>query len=194
MAEMMRIIDEQGQIATPMLTPYPHGEDKYGVADYLVKEYKLHYAFTAVIYWLRILDHLGFDRLDIPEDADLLGLLYIVLGICRVVESDAFNDTMEVLAKKNEKLSKDTKLFIAEALNWLIYLVETDLSRFDCAECLYEEAISILRELANHNIVLIIYGLELMQKSYLIEKIDSLVILACQESYLREHMKAKKVD
>lgn len=34
------VIDEQGQIATPLLTPYPHGEDKYGVADYLVEEYK----------------------------------------------------------------------------------------------------------------------------------------------------------
>lgn len=59
MAEMIRIIDEQGQIATPLLTPYPHGEDKYGVADYLVKEYKLHYAFTAAIYGLRTLELLG---------------------------------------------------------------------------------------------------------------------------------------
>ena len=40
MAEMIRIIDEKGQIATPLLTPYPRGEDKYGVADYLVKEYE----------------------------------------------------------------------------------------------------------------------------------------------------------
>lgn len=194
MAEMMRIIDEQGQIATPLLTPYPHGEDKYGVADYLVKEYKLHFAFTAVIYGLRTLDHLGFDGLDIPEDADPSDLLYIGLGICHAVESDAFNDAMEVLEKQNEKFSKDTKFFIAEALQWLAYLVETDLSRFDCDTCLYEEAVSILRESADHNIGLLIYGLELMQKSYLIEKIDPLVILGCQESYLREHMKTKKAD
>lgn len=194
MAEMMRIIDEQGQIATPLLTPYPHGEDKYGVADYLVKEYKLHYAFAAVIYGLRTLELLGCDRLDISEDTDLSDLLYIGLGIYNAVESDIFNDAMGVLAKKNEKLSKDTKLFIAEALQWLSYLVETDLSRFDCDECLYEEAVSILRESANHNIGFIIYGLELMQKSYLVEKIDPLVILGCQESYLREHMKTKKAD
>ena len=194
MTEMMRIIDEQGRIATPLLTPYPNDEDKYGVADYLVKEYKLHYAFTAVIYGLHTLGHLGFDRLDIPEDADLSGLLYIVLGLCRAVESDTFKDAMEVLEKQNEEFSKDTKFFIAEALQWLAYLVETDLSRFDRAECLYEEAIGILRESAGHSIGLIIYGLELMQKSYLIEKIDLLVILGCQESYLREHMKMEKAD
>ena len=194
MAEMIRIIDEQGQIATPLLTPYPHGEDKYGVADYLVKEYKLHFAFTAAIYGLRTLEHMGFDGLDIPEDVDPSDLLYIVLGICRTLESDAFKDVMEALVKKNEELGKDTKLFIAETLHWLVYLVETDLSRFDRAECLHEEAIGILRESAGHSIGLIIYGLELMQKSYLIEKIDLLVILGCQESYLREHMKTKKAD
>ena len=105
-----------------------------------------------------------------------------------------FKDAMEVLEKQNEEFSKDTKFFIAEALQWLAYLVETDLSRFDRAECLYEEAIGILRESAGHSIGLIIYGLELMQKSYLIEKIDLLVILGCQESYLREHMKTKKAD
>ena len=194
MAEMMRIIDEQGRIATPLLTPYPHGEDKYGVADYLVKEYKLHYAFTAVIYGLHILSHLGFDRLDIPEYADLSGLLYIVLGLCRAVESDTFKDAMEVLEKQNEEFSKDIKFFIAEALQWLAYLVETDLSRFARAECLYEEAIGILRESASRSIGLVIYGLELMQKSYLIEKINPLVILGCQESYLREHMKMEEAD
>ena len=194
MAEMMRIIDEQGRIATPLLTPYPHGEDKYGVADYLVKEYKLHYAFTAVIYGLHILSHLGFDRLDIPEDADPLDLLYIVLGMCRAIESDAFKDALEVWGKQNGELSKDINLSIAQALQWLAYLVETDLSRFDHNECLYEEAVGILRESTGYNIRLTIYGLELMQKSYLIEKIDPLVILGCQESYLREHMKVEKAD
>lgn len=191
MAEMMRIIDEQGQIATPLLTPYPHGEDKYGVADYLVKEYKLHYAFTAAIYGLRTLNHLGFDWLNIPEDADPSDLLYIVLGLCRAVESDAFKDALEVWKKQNGELSKDINLSIAQALQWLAYLVETDLSRFDRAECLYEEAVGILRESTGHNIGLIIYGLELMQKSYLIEKIDPLIILGCQESYLRAHMKVE---
>ena len=194
MTEMMRIIDEQGQIATPLLTPYPHDEDKYGVADYLVKEYKLHYAFTAAIYGLRTLELLGCDRLDIPEDTDLSDLLYIGLGIYNAVESDIFNDAMGVLAKKNEELTQDVNFFIAEALQWLVYLVETDLSRFGCNECLYEEAVSILRESADHNIGLLIYGLELMQKSYLIEKIDLLVILGCQESYLREHMKMEEAD
>lgn len=194
MAEMIRIIDEQGQIATPLLTPYPRGEDKYGVADYLVKEYKLHYAFTTVIYGLRTLELLGFDRLDIPEDADLSDLLYIGLGIYNAVESDTFNDAMEVLAKKNEEFTQDVNFFIAEVLHCLLYLIEEDLSRFDCDACLYEEAVSILRESANHNIGLIIYGLELMQKSYLVEKIDPRVILGCQESYLREHMKMEKTD
>lgn len=194
MAEMMRIIDEQGRIATPLLTPYPHGEDKYGVADYLVKEYKLHYAFTAAIYGLRTLTLLGFDRLDIPEDAEPSDLLYIVLGLCRAVESGAFRDALEVWEKQNGGLCQDANLSIAQALQWLAYLVETDLSRFDRAECLYEEAIGILRESAGHNIGLIIYGLELMQKSYLIEKIDPLVILGCQESYLRAHMKVEKAD
>lgn len=194
MAEIMRIIDEQGQIATPLLTPYPHGEDKYGVADYLVKEYKLHYAFTAAIYGLRTLNHLGFDWLDIPEDADPSDLLYIVLGICRTVESDAFKDALEVWEKQNGELSKDINLSIAQALQWLVYLVEMDLSRFDRNECLYEEAVGILRESAGQNIGLTIYGLELMQKSYLIEKIDPLIILGCQESYLRAHMKVEKTD
>ncbi len=194
MTEMMRIIDEQGQIATPLLTPYPHGEDKYGVADYLVKEYKLHYAFTTVIYGLRTLKLLGCDRLDIPEYTGLSDLLYIGLGIYHAVESDTFNDAMEVLAKKNEEFTQDVNFLIAEALHCLLYLIEEDLSRFDCDACLYEEASSILRESANHNIGLIIYGLELMQKSYLIEKIDPLVILGCQESYLRAHMKVEKAD
>ena len=76
------------------------------MADYLVKEYKLHYAFTAVIYGLHTLGHLGFDRLDIPEDADLSGLLYIVLGLCRAVESDTFKDAMEVLESKMRNLAK----------------------------------------------------------------------------------------
>ena len=194
MAEMIRIIDEQGQIATPLLTPYPHDEDKYGVADYLVKEYKRHYAFTTVIYGLRTLELLGCVSLDIPEDTDLSDLLYIGLGIYYAVESDIFNDAMGVLAKKNEELTQDVNFFIAEALQWLLYLIEEDISRFDCDECLYGEAIRLLSASADHNIGLIIYGLELMQKSYLVEKIDPLVILGCQESYLREHMKMEKTD
>ena len=106
--------------------------------------------------------------LDIPEDADPLDLLYIVLGMCRAIESDAFKDALEVWGKQNGELSKDINLSIAQALQWLAYLVETDLSRFDHNECLYEEAVGILRESTGYNIRLTIYGLELMQKSYLI--------------------------
>lgn len=195
MAEMIKIIDEQGRIVTPLLTPYPSGEDKYGVADYLVHEYKLHYAFTAVIYGLCTLKMLGFDKLDIPVDIDPADWVYrIGLGLCHAVESDAFEGAIEVLAEQDGELDEDAKFFIAEAAYWLAYLLETDLSGFDRDECLYEEAIKILEESADSNIKLTICGLELMQKSYLIEKIDPLVILECQESYLREHMKAEKAD
>ncbi len=155
MAEMMKIVDEQGRTATPLLTPYPSGEDKYGVADCLVKEFKLHYAFTAVIYGLR---------------------------------------TLKVLAGQDGELSKELSVYMEEAVDGLIYLIETDLSIFDRDEYLYEEAVKLLKESAGHNIGLMVYGLELMQKSYLIEKIDPLVILSCQESYLREHMKTEKAD
>ncbi len=183
-------------MATPLLMPYPSGEDEYGIADYLVQEYKLHYAFMSVIYGLRTLEMLGFDRLDIPghigPSSDLF--YYIGIGIYHTIESDAFKDVLEILAEQDEELNEGAKFFMAEAAWWLAYLLETDLSRFDRDECLYEEAVKILNGSADNNIKLTIYGLELMQKSYLIEKIDPLVILECQESYLREHMKAKVAD
>ncbi len=123
MAEMMKIVDEQGRIATPLLTPYPSGEDKYGVADCLVEEFKLHYAFTAVIYGLRALKTLGLDRLDIPENIDPSDWLYCIgLGLCHAVELDTFKDAMEVLAKQDGKLDEGAKFFIAEAACWPIYL------------------------------------------------------------------------